>query len=255
MPVFDPLTAASLFILASSRMEPIKCEPPARAQINVIPKTGEIKYDFQQSLVTMQKTPINPELEASKGLHSSSITQGFMQGEVKMSRKVNLDHQVITRKRGRKEEHFACVWFKSIDITIEIDPKIVVAKEVHRDRCMGPAVLEHETKHVNVDRRVVNQTAKEIARRLYDELSADGGFVRGPFDIEQAQAEGEKMVRLVETITQEEYDRMAAERRLQQDAVDTVEEYERVAAVCPDFPERQRSLYQRALLARQRGSQ
>jgi hypothetical protein len=244
MPVFDPFTAASLFILASAGTTPV-CQQPEMTKINIIPKTDGIEYDYKQGLARIQAQTLTTSTKDPYDMHGGSITQGFMEGQVNMSRGVELDHSMVG-----KNKDMACIWYKSIDVTIEIDPKIVIANEINRDRCMGPAVLEHEKKHINVDRRVVNQAAQIIAKRLYDEISASGGFIRGPLEVEQAQAQANEMIGLVKTITQEEFDRMGVERQLRQDEVDTRSEYDRVASLCPNFHERQRALYQKAIIAR-----
>lgn len=217
--------------------------PPTR--INVLPETAEITYDYSQRLAKIQEAQI--DTVDPYGIHSNSITQGFMEGQISMKREVEMDYKVVNGGRD------VCLWYKTINVHIHIDPKIVIAKEVKSDRCMYDAVLEHEHKHIDVDREIVDAAAQEIGKDLYDGLSVSG-FVVGPISTDQAKSTAKTMVGRVMDITQKNYTRMAAARAQAQGHVDTLEEYERVKALCPDFHRRKALLYKNALRAKQRAN-
>ena len=219
-----------------------QCDMAAPTEINIIPETNEVAYDYARSLSDIQETKI--DTVDPYGIHSNSITQGFMEGQISMKREVEMDYAAV--KGGRE----VCLWYKKIDVNLHIDPKIVIAKEVRRSRCMRDAVLEHEHKHVDVDRAVVNQSAQELGKELYDQLSAEG-FVVGPVPAAQAQARAERMVARVMQITEDNYKRLAERRARLQQEVDSLEEYERVKAECPTFYNNKKLLLKRALKAKQ----
>ena len=220
-----------------------RCKLPEKVKINIIPETKEVELDYSQSLATLQQT--KTDTVDPYGMHSNSITQGFMEGQISMKREVKLDFKPINR--GRE----VCLWYKSIDINVDITPKIVIAKEIKRNRCMHKAVLEHEHKHVHVDRDVVNETARRLGKNLYAAL-AKKGFTVGPVPAKEAQKYADSMVKYVMDVTQKDYERLGKTRAKRQAAVDTLEEYERVKALCPDFYKHKKLLYKKAVKSKQK---
>ena len=219
----DLLAVGTLAILAGGQAD--FCKPPAPARINVIPKTKEIKFDYKQKLDEIQgqsMDTIDPY-----GFHGMSQTQGFMQGAIKMVPRIKIATKTYPRYKA------SCLWYEEIDIQIEIDPKIVIAKEVYKDHCMGKAVHDHEMKHINADRRIVNKYSKIMGQKVYDSLK--GRFVAGPVRSEDMDRVGKKMQETVFQIVKHEYKKMELERIDDQRAIDSLEEYERVDAQCPDF--------------------
>lgn len=220
-----------------------KCALPEKVKINIVPETKEIELDYSRSLANLQKT--KTDTVDPYGMHSSSITQGFMEGQISMKREVKLDFKQINR--GKE----VCLWYKAIDINVHITPKIVIAKEIKRNRCMHKAVLEHEHKHIDVDRDVVNETARRLGKNLYAAL-AKKGFTVGPVPAKDAQKHADKMVKYVMDITQKDYETLGKHRSERQAAVDTLEEYERVKALCPNFYKHKKLLYKQAVKSKHR---
>jgi hypothetical protein len=209
------------------------CDMARPTKINVKPTTKDVQYDFRQDLKSIQKVKIdtiNPY-----GHHHKSFTQGFMKGAIKMEPTVSLDY---------KHSSFSgtCLWYDEITIKIEIDPTIVIAREVARDRCMKAAVMEHEMKHVMADRKLVNKYAKIMGEKLHDELKKRG-FVVGPVPSNEAQDTAKKMQDLVFQILEHQYKKMDLERHEVQNAIDNLEEYERVNALCPQFKKKNAHIY------------
>ncbi|MFN3700126.1 MAG: hypothetical protein ACK4VI_01230 [Alphaproteobacteria bacterium] len=203
------------------------CKMPKPTQINVKPSTQEVLLITNRSLAEMQSfesNTVNPH-----GFGSGiSVTQGLAKGQINTKAEVRLNYLTYPRLG------VACIWYESIDISLDIDPHVYIAKEVHRDRCMGAAVLEHEMKHVNVDRAIVNRYANIMGQKIYGELQ-QRGFMAGPVRAEEAEAVAERMKRTVLQIVEIENKRMELDRADMQAAVDTAEEYQRVANMCPDF--------------------
>ncbi len=219
----DLLAAGSLVILAGGQADFCKAASPAK--INVIPKTKEIDFDYSQKLAEIQgqaMDTIDPY-----GFHGMSQTQGFMQGAIKMVPRIKIATETYSRYKA------ACLWYEEIDIQIEIDPKIVIAKEVNKDLCMGKAVRDHEMKHINADRKIVNKYSRIMGQKVYNSLK--GRFVAGPIRIDDMERVGKKMQETVFQIVKHEYKKMELERIDDQRAIDSLEEYERVDAQCPDF--------------------
>ncbi len=225
---FDPLIIGSLAVLAGGAPS---CEMPKGTEINVTPKTLKVKYDYTQSLENIQK--VKSDTIDPHGFGGYSITQGYMRGGIKLAPQVKLKY--ITYER----QGLACIWYDSIDVTLEIDPTIVIAREVHQDRCMHGAVLEHEMKHVKVDRKIVNKYASLMGKKLYEGLS-ERGFKSGLIRASGTQEVMKRMQETVYEIVKHEYRKLELERIDLQRAIDSKGEYDRVSAICPGFKKKQK---------------
>ncbi|GJL84257.1 MAG: hypothetical protein DHS20C02_00320 [Micavibrio sp.] len=200
---------------------------PAPAKINVIPKAEETKYDYSQTMAELQQYSI--DTIDPYGFHGVSATQGFMRGGVKMLPQVKLGHKFFP-----KYGNAACIWYESIDITITLDPTIVLAKEIYKDKCMRKAVGDHEREHVKIDRMMANKYSKIMGRKVYDAL-AERGFIAGPVSPDQAQGMADRMQKVVQQIVAHEFKKMDLERIEKQRDFDNLGEYESVSAQCPKF--------------------
>lgn len=242
MPAFDPLTASALLILASAPAQTFCDQPAPAVKISVIPKTKPIKYDYSQSLADIQSSP-HEHTHDPYGIHGGSITQGFMDSQMKFEHEIGVTYQTFT------PENMSCLWYKAINVTIEIDPKIVIAREVKADRCMFKAVLDHEKMHINIDRRIINQAVVDIDMSIHRQLSKMQSPI-GPIPSEKVKAASQKMVALMKNIITKEADRILLERQEKQNAFDSREEYDRIAALCPKFLQNKNHIYERALNAK-----
>lgn len=221
---FDPLTLGTALTLAAA--SPQICQIPKTAEINVVPKAQKTQIDTSRGWADLQGQKIdtiNPF-----GYNSVTHTNGFMDGEIRLNSGVKLDY-----KQAPGYNAF-CIWYDVVTINFDITPKIVIAKEVAADKCMYKAVLNHEMKHVNVDRAIVNKYAKTIGQKVFEGL-AQRGFIAGPIPPENAQGVTNRMRETVKQLVEFEYQKMQIERAESQQAVDNLGEYEAVQAECPKF--------------------
>lgn len=224
----DPLVLSGVLVLAGSP----NCPAHEPTQINVVPRTEDVKYDYKQSLKQVQG--YGTDTVDPYSFHGTSITQAFMQGQIQTRYKMSFAHVV--------QNGYACMWYKDITVHIDIDPTIVIASEIYRDQCMKRAVLDHELKHVRVDREVVNKYAKQIGTKLMTELRSRG-FEAGPFASSRLPDVKSKMERVVSQILELEFQKLSIERQERQRSVDSLEEYESVGAKCPLFEKKKRENY------------
>jgi hypothetical protein len=229
---FDPLTTGALLILAAGAQgaAPPKvtdgCQIPRPAAISVVPKSAELVIDSAQSLAAIQTQKIdtiNPY-----GYDVSAHTNGYMSGTLGMQSAVYLDYSIDSKTGG------LCIWYDKVAVTIDLEPKIVIASEVAKDRCMSRAVLEHEKKHVTADRKIANKFAKSIGKIIYDGLE-QRGFLVGPIPQASAQDTADRMKETVGQLIALQAKKMDIERAEAQQAIDSLEEYQRVKAQCPNF--------------------
>lgn len=224
MPLLDPIVISSLLVLASGGQE--ACVMPKPAEIIVSPQTEQVKFVTSKTLAEMQKQEIdtiNPH-----SFNGISVTQGYAKGDIRMEAEVKLDYKGIWRNRA------VCIWYDSIDVKFFVKPHVYIAKEVYKDRCMGKAVLDHEMKHVNVDKMVVNKYSRQIGQKIFSGLQ-QRGFIAGPINPDDIQDVADRMRGTVKQIIDLEMKRLELDRMDMQAAVDTKEEYDRVAAQCPKF--------------------
>lgn len=226
----DPLTISTMAVLVGATT----CPMTKPTNINVIPRTSEVQYDASQSLKKLQQ--YQTDTVDPYEFHGATITQAFMKG------KINLEQRIRFGLATDKSKKHGCVWYDTIEVKINIDPQIVVAKEIYRDKCMKNAVIGHELKHVMVDREIVNKYARSIGEKLMTELKARG-FSSGPIDGARMNDVQNKMKRVVDQILDLEYKKLGIERQERQREVDSLDEYERVDALCPGFADQKRELY------------
>lgn len=204
------------------------CKPTEQTKINVRPATQPVKYDYSKSIAQMQN--IESDTVNPYSYHAVTRTQGLMEGAIKVEQEIKLGNKKMQNYGG------LCVWYKEINIDIEIDPTIHIAREVHEDKCMNQAVLAHEMGHVKIDRQLVNEYSSKIGQALYDELKQRGFVAFVP--MKEMQSAGYRMQKTVYQIVEHEYKRMELDRIDRQRAHDTLEEYNRVSQECPDFNSR-----------------
>ena len=226
----DPLTLSTLLVLAGNT---VSCPAHAPTQINIVPRTEKVKYDSKQSLKQIQS--YSTDTVDPYSFHGTSITQAFMRGSVGLEHKITYGQSVSPRGYG-------CVWYKDITVEIKIDPTIVIAKEIYKDKCMRKAVLGHELKHVKVDRRVVNKYAKSMGAKLLKALKSRG-FSSGPITIDRMKEVSQKMSRVVGQVIELEYRKLGIDREELQRDVDNLEEYESIDDKCPAFERKKQKLY------------
>ncbi len=228
---FDPITVSSLLILAG---QSLSCPTHNATNINVIPRTEAVKYDSSMTLKEIQGQRVDTVDPYS--FHGKTVTQAYMSGRIGLEQKVRLEQSVFSRSNA------ACIWYKTIDVNLYIEPTIVIAKEIYMDPCMRKAVIGHELKHVRVDREIVNKYARLIGQKLMKELKSRG-FEAGPFDAARTNEVSAKMQRVVAQILELEYQKLGIERQERQREVDSLEEYESVDDKCPLFEKKKAQIY------------
>jgi len=221
---FDPITLGTAAILVSGNNQ--LCQIPKPTQINIVPKSAPVKYDTSQTIAQLQEhdiDTINPY-----GFGTQSHTNGFASAAIRVGLDIKIDHKEL------QPYNAYCIWYEEITLTIEIEPEIVIASEIASDECKFAAVNEHELKHVNVDREVVNKYARTMGQKLFDGLS-QRGFIAGPVSKDNAQNTYTRMQQTVFQLIELEKKKLQIERAERQQAVDSLEEYQRVSALCPHF--------------------
>lgn len=230
----DPLTISSLLVLTG---QTIICPKHPPTKINIVPRTSEVQYDYSQSLRQLQN--YETDTVDPYSFHGKTVTQGFMKGQIELRHSIKFGQS--------RNEHYnaGCIWYDEIRVELNIDPTIVIAKELYKDRCMKKAIVTHELKHVRVDRLIVNKHAKIMGKKLFAALKSRG-FSVGPIKATRINEVQGKMQNVVAQILELEYKKLGIERQEMQREVDSLEEYESVDDKCPAFEKKKKKLYERA---------
>lgn len=203
----------------------VQCRTSPAPRITVSPKQSTIQYDFSKSKDDLGEFDI--DTISPYGPQHKTHVGGLMAGEIAIEQRVEFTNEIYERLG------VACTAIKSIEVSIKMDPTIYIANEFKKGSCKFNAILVHEKKHVRVDQKIVNKYAQLIGDDLKRAIK-NKGVQFGPLresEIEKIQAEIQKT--LADTLTRRR-DQMNEERSWDQQAIDTKEEYDSIAAQCPN---------------------
>jgi hypothetical protein len=198
------------------------CPPKPAGKINIIWSSDAVKYNFSKSqaqMNAMETDTVNPY-----DRHIETHVGGLMKGGITMRSSIQVAGLTYPQSR------VTCQWIDKMDITIAIDPTIYIASEYPKGSCKHRAILEHEMKHVFVDRSVVKKYAPKIKQHMQNAVMKVG--IVGPKPERRKAEFHKKITDYMEAQLKAITDKMYAERRSLQAQVDTKEEYDRVSSLC-----------------------
>jgi hypothetical protein len=214
--------AAGLLTLAAA--EGPKCVAKTAPQFNITATGMEYVVDHTKSI---------PELTAlSRGAYSpyakgvKTFTEGLMRGRITTGTEFSWGIETYY-----DQQKSTCLYVEKIDVKIHIDPTVYIAKEYKKGGCMYDAVMEHEMKHIDVDRKIVNKYTYIIIRAL-DNTFKKVGYAHGPVNGMQRKALEAQIISIVNGVVGQFSNNMNKERDLLQQQVDSLAEYKRVDALC-----------------------
>ena len=149
-----------------------------------------------------------------------------MKGGIETQQRMNLG--ILTNQTTGQ----VCFWHDSIDVFIHIKPTIYVAREFPEGSCMHRAILEHEMKHVTIDREIVNKYAQLIGSALQEDVARYR--IYGPVPLTQQAALESQLKARIYSLIGMYTTQMSEERRNLQQQIDNLGEYERVNHSCPN---------------------
>jgi hypothetical protein len=114
---------------------------------------------------------------------------------------------------------------------VVLAPTVWVANEFPLGTCMYQAVRDHEMKHVNADRTVTNQHLSRI-RAALTEVAMGRGFF-GPLPPDQLKTASAAFVDQLSGVLQRESQAFYSDEIKAQQAIDTMQEYQRLSHLCP----------------------
>lgn len=178
------------------------------------------RSDFSRDMTQLEKfhiDTVNP-YGAKIDTHVGGLTAGTIKVEQKMS------------IAGASLAGQTCLWPGQVQVTIRLDQVVYIAKEYKPGTCMNASVWEHEHKHVRVDREIINKYRPVFETQVRAAAARMG--VIGPFDTQNQKAYQDHMMKQIGDAVSVITKQMETERNTRQQNVDTVQEYDRVSAVC-----------------------
>ncbi len=214
----DLMTVGGLLILATNS---IQCTVPKAPQIVVNPVTHDIKYNYSYSSEELSRvdtgsvSPYAPNVDASTGglRHDTPLIETSLSWGVKTYRHAGA----------------SCMWYDKISVTITLRPEIYVSKDYKSDSCRE-AILQHEERHVQVDRIVMNRYAQELGIALQNKLKSVGAV--GPYNESRQDEMQAAMTQYIEDTINAQEAKIQEEMKGLQAQVDSLSEYETISKIC-----------------------
>ncbi len=211
--------ASTLIMLAGGPA--MKCAVNVAPVISVIPQSQPVRYDFTMTaaqLTAMQSDTVSPYAPGTE-----TITQGLRSDRPVIEASIGAQ-SVTYNDRG-----IFCMTYGKIDISIKLAPVIYVASDRPAGMCRN-AILDHEKKHVRVDREMMNKYAQKIGQTVQNAVNEVG--VVGPMNLNRQYEAKDFMTKHIQSAIQSMELPLYNEMRARQAEVDSLEEYQRVGWFC-----------------------
>lgn len=216
----------ALLALMPGMAHAIECNQATPPKITLERVEDPIQYDFNQNRTQLNQ--IGAEiLAATPGGATASHVGGLTNGTISSNMSTQL--QTLTAPDGT-----ACLWISEVHIKLQYHPLVYVSREFARGTCHHAAVLEHEHKHVTVDRALLTMFAPELQRAIQNVAQSKGAA--GPIQKAQLDAVSRVIQKNVEDELNKMMDNLSTVRKGRQAQIDTPQEYMRVQNLCMGWP-------------------
>jgi len=219
---YRTLLILGLLILPVMVQAQTVCPSKPMGKVNVIWGSDKIEYDFKKSQNQLKR--MNIDTVSPYDRNAKTHVGGLMEGGIGVEYRSQTSF--ITYPRLKK----VCLWVEKVEIKMDIDPKIYVAREHKKRTCKHNAILDHEMKHIFVDREIVKKYAPLIKGEMEKAVRKVG--MVGPKKSSDLKKYQRKIDDYLQARLKNITDKMHAERNANQQGVDTLTEYERVANFC-----------------------
>lgn len=220
------------YILASQMMladYKVKCELKAAPEITVS-ATG-LDTVFDNSKYIHELDGFKPSVNSNPyGDKADTHIEGLTRGMIGLTGSYDFTSETYPALNK------VCMYIKDVQVKISVEPTVYIAHEFPKGSCRYEAVMGHERKHLKVDRDIVNKYSTIIVRAVNNTLTKVG-YAQGPYDSSQLPALQKQIGGIIDSVIGQYYVNMNNERKVLQSQVDTLEEYARVDALCPNEPQ------------------
>lgn len=185
-------------------------------KVTVRLKTAKTKYIKNYNAKTINQIHKNAGQGTILGLAGGPIS-------------IEMNGQYEIRTSNRK----SCVQLSNVDVMFWAKPVIVIASNFPKGSCEYRAVLAHEQKHIRTTRKFIREFAPKLRREVHDIIdNSRDHMVVSTESLQYAQKQIQEPIIKRLIAYQNEIMPILQNR---QNAIDTPEEYERVAAQCDNW--------------------
>ncbi len=202
----------------------VTCQTRNAPRINVLPSKSRVRYDFTKR--KQQLNSINVDTISPYGPQHKTEVSGLMSGSIQVKHEMRFEHQKYMSL------DLGCLYIRSVDVNVHVEPTVFVAAEYAKGTCMHNAVLAHEHKHVREDQKIVNKYTGIIGRAMQQAVNSRGASF-GPYELDRIPLVQQNIQNSLNSVLKKYNDRMNIERRDRQQAIDSFEEYESIGKRCP----------------------
>lgn len=218
---FDVMTAAGLLILAGNT---VQCAVPRAPQITVTPLSAPVQYEFSLSAEELGRFKTDTISPYAPGVDTSTGGLRHDRPEVRT--------EVRWGVMNYEDLKISCLWYENINVTIDLSPKIYVASDNSNSPACRDAIINHELKHVSVDREIINSYAQSIGVAV--KQAVDGIGAMGPYNYHELEEVRNRLIGHIEAAVESRKFLLYQEMSRRQAAVDSLEEYEYVSKICEE---------------------
>lgn len=221
-----PSAAKSLNLppLTEASSEPVSVCPAKPLDTNIHMKLNMPEPKIDHSLSRYDLQDFDVSTKSPYGSNHFTHVNGLMRGPIELKTNITVAWQTEPKKRDN------CFWYRAINLTLGLEPVIYVASEIQKDNCYYNAIIEHEMKHVEVDRGLV----RDYQNIVYDTIE---NFVQEHGTLDHIASGQEKnaqkqLAKALEDQIRDIHKRMRVDRMKRQAEIDSLKEYSRVADQC-----------------------
>lgn len=151
---------------------------------------------------------------------------GLMRGTIDLKTNIAIAWQ------RTMEDDMNCLWYQNVEVTMSLDPIIYIAREIPQGSCLYGEVLKHEMRHLETDMEVMEDYRMILQDRI--DWFLKQAEVEGPYRVNVVPQARKNMSYEFDQLIKEVHNQLQGERIRRQSAIDTLEEYNRVAKICPN---------------------
>jgi hypothetical protein len=226
----DLFELSALLLISSAQPQLIKAESadyclvPPRPKVEVTVSEKPVEFNLDKSKKELSELKI--DTKSPYPAHYHTEVGGVMNGEFIVDHKVSFKKQ-IDDKTGK-----GCLWLEKVNVNIHLEPTIYIANEYENDGCWFKEVFIHESKHVEVDRQILNHYQDVFIDGLHLVLLDDKYLSSGYIEEEKLPDEKNNMHEGVTVTLNALFHEMMYERQNSQQSIDSLEEYTRISKAC-----------------------
>lgn len=200
------------------------CQPGAEPAILITSSESAPHFEYHLTQAQLENFKGNADIpqEAIYDVTVNAMSTGKM--------RVTHDVKFVTQTNPDKQ---VCLQASQIKVHIHIDPVIYIAKELHSAACEYKEYLLHEMKHVEVDRKLVEDYKAVITRNMAFAFPNVTDYSVGPVPVSLTKDARQVLNDNIAGALQATIDSMMRERGDRQRAIDSTGEYQRLSAACP----------------------